>query len=108
MSELQKVVSDAHAWLAVQPAPPHGSDTWYGFNNLRRFLDAIEVDPSRVGLERACHALGWHISDQYDGYQELPTIAAFNDRVRRIAKAMEWEEYKAGPNYHPLSPPGSK
>lgn len=86
--ELQDVLADARAWLAVQPQPSHGSATWYGFNNLRSFLAQIEGDPSPLGLERACHALGWHISDQYGAYDELPIIAAYNDRVRRIGRGM--------------------
>ncbi|MET0272119.1 MAG: hypothetical protein ABW360_03930 [Phenylobacterium sp.] len=57
--------------------------------NLRHFLDQIETDPSRSGLDRACHALSWHISDQYGAYDELPVIAGFNDRVRKIARAIE-------------------
>lgn len=88
LPELQGVLADARAWLAVQPQPPDGSATWYGLNNLRSFLAQIESDPSRPGLERACHALGWHISDQYGAYDELPVIAAYNDRVRRIARGM--------------------
>jgi len=32
--------------------------------------------------------LGWHISDQYGAYDELPVIASFKERVRRIARAM--------------------
>jgi hypothetical protein len=88
LSDLLNVVSEARAWLAAQPTSSQGSATWYGLNNLRNFLDRIEADQSRLGLERACHALGWHVSDQWGAYEELPTIAGFNDRVRRIARAM--------------------
>lgn len=72
-------------------------------NNLRKFIATLEADSSSSGLERACHALGWHISDQYGAYEELPMIAAFNDRVGRVAKEMKWEEFKSGPDYKPLS-----
>ena len=85
-SDLQCVIRDARDWLANQPEPVKDSATWYGFNNLRAFLSQIEADHSPLGLERACHALGWHISDQYGLYSELPTIANFNDRVRLIAR----------------------
>ena len=47
---------------------------------------------SASGLERACHALGWHISDQYGAYEELPAISQFNELVRGIAKAMRRSE----------------
>lgn len=103
LSDLQSVLAEARDWLAAQPTPAEGSGTWYGFNNFRNFLREIAADPSRQGMERACHALGRHISDQYGAYEELPTIAAFNDRVRRIVKDMEWDEFKAGPNYRPLT-----
>ena len=102
MSDLRKVLIDARDWLAAQPVPVSGSATWYGFNNLRTFLNQIEADPSPSNLERACHALGRHISDQYGTYKELPTIASLNDKVRRIAKAQTWQDYKAGPDYKPL------
>jgi len=88
MSDLDAVISDAQRWLAAQPEPQQGSSTWYGFNNFRSFLTALEEDPSVSGLERACHALGWHISDQYGCYDELLDISQFNDRVRLIAKAI--------------------
>lgn len=88
MSDLNAVLSDAQSWLDRQPNPPEGSATWSGFNNLRTFVASLEADPSASGIERACLALGWHISDQYGSYEELSTIAQFNDRVRRIAKAM--------------------
>jgi len=89
LSDLQNVLSDAREWLAAQPTSPEGSATWYGLNNLRDFLVRIEADASRAALERACHALRWHISDQYGAYEELSIIAGFNDRVRRIASAMK-------------------
>ena len=88
MSDLQEVLSDARRWLAAQPAQQEASASWYGYNNLRTFIASLEDDPSALGLERACQALGWHTSDQYGAYEELPVIAEFNDRVRRIAKAM--------------------
>lgn len=88
MSDLSAVLTDAHEWLAAQPTPSRGSATWTGFNNLRTFLALIEQDSSRRGLERACLGLGWHISDQYGAYDELPVIASFKERVRRIARAM--------------------
>ena len=102
MSDLQNVLNEARAWLAAQPTPVSGSALWYGINNLGAFLREIEADPSHQSLERATSALGRHISDQYGAYEELPTIAAFNDRVRRIAKDLAWQEYKAGPDYKPL------
>ena len=71
---------------ASQPAPEHGSATWYGFNNFRDFLKRIQEDSSKEGLERACHALSWHISGQYGSYDELPIIAAYAARVRRISR----------------------
>lgn len=92
MGELDKVISDARNWLDRQPIPPKGSATWYGFNNLRTFVASLEADPSASGIERACLALGWHVSDQYGAYQELPTIAQFNNRARRIAIAMRRTE----------------
>ncbi|MBB3871216.1 hypothetical protein GGR11_000730 [Brevundimonas mediterranea] len=76
----------------MQPEPQEGSATWYGFNNLRKLVASLEADPSAPSLERACHALGWHVSDQYGAYEELPTIAHFNDRVRQIAKEMRRAE----------------
>jgi hypothetical protein len=91
LSDLQEVLSEARQWLSAQAAPSQGAATWYGFNNFRDFLARIEADPSKSGLDRACHALGWHISDQYGAYDELPVIAGFNDRVRRIAQAMSNE-----------------
>jgi hypothetical protein len=87
VSDLEQVLSEAREWLAAQSEPTHGSATWYGLNNLRSFITQVEADPSPTGLERACHALSWHISDQYDAYTELRDIAAFNDRVRRVARA---------------------
>jgi hypothetical protein len=80
LPDLHTVIIDARGWLKSQPIPVSGSATWYGFNSLRAFLSQIETDPSPHNLERACHALGRHISDQYGAYEELPTIAAFNDR----------------------------
>ena len=88
MGDLNAVLTDARSWLDAQPEPQDGSAAWYGFNNLRKFVASLEADPSASGLERACHALGWHVSDQYGAYDELQTIAHFNDRVRQIAKAM--------------------
>lgn len=92
MSDLDAVLSDARSWLGQQPIPPEGSAIWYGFNNLRTFVASLEADPSASGIERACRVLGWHISDQYGAYEELPAIAQFNDRVRRIAIAMRRAE----------------
>lgn len=103
MSDLQSILAEAREWLAAQPAPAHQSATWSGLNNLRAFLDQIEADPSRSGLERACHALGWHISDQYGAYDELPSVAVFHNRVRGLAKELEWQEFKASPSYKPLT-----
>lgn len=88
MSDLDDVLTDARHWLAAQPEPQEGSASWYGFNNLRTLIAALEADASACGLERACHALSWHIGDQYGAYEALPIIAQFNDRVRRISKAM--------------------
>lgn len=92
MGDLTAVVADARSWLDGQPEPHEGSAAWYGFNNLRNFVSSLEADPSAFGLERACHALGWHMSDQYGAYEELSAIAEFNDRVRRIAVAMRRAE----------------
>ncbi|RYG86590.1 MAG: hypothetical protein EON59_09615 [Alphaproteobacteria bacterium] len=88
MGDLNAVLSDVRGWLDRQPEPQEGSAAWYGFNNLRNFVSSLEADPSASGLERACHALGWHISDQYGAYEELPAIAQFNDRVKAIAAGM--------------------
>lgn len=92
MGNLDVVLADAKGWLAAQPAPKEGSAAWYGFNNFRQFIGSLDADPSVSALEQACHALGWHISDQYGAYEELPTIAQFNERVRRIAKAIRRAE----------------
>lgn len=92
MDDLKAVLFDARSWLDMQPEPQEGSATWYGFNNLRKLVASLEADPSAPSLERACHALGWHVSDQYGAYEELPTIAHFNDRVRQIAKEMRRAE----------------
>jgi hypothetical protein len=102
LSDLKNVLTEAREWLAFQPAPLRGSATWYGLNRLEVFLNQIEADPSRQSLESAIHALNQHISDQYGAYDELPTIATFNNRVRRIAKGLAWQEYRAGPDYNPL------
>ena len=88
MDDLDAVLGDAKGWLAAQPEPQEGSATWYGFRNFRQFIASLDTDRSVLDLEKACYALGWHISDQYGTYDELRTIALFNDRVRRIAKAM--------------------
>lgn len=88
MSHLEAVISEARDWLAAQPEPQVGSAAWYGFNNFRRFIASLEADPSASSLERACHTLGWHISDQYGAYDELATISQFNERVRWIAKGI--------------------
>lgn len=88
MSDLDQVLADARQWLSARPEPQEGSASWYGFNNLRTFITSLEAEASATGLERACHALGWHLSDQYGAYEELPIIAQFNERVRRISKAM--------------------
>ncbi|MEG3148187.1 hypothetical protein U1839_26360 [Sphingomonas sp. RT2P30] len=92
MDNLDAVMGDAKGWLAAQPDPEEGSAAWYGFQNFRQFIASLDNDPSTLDLEQACYALGWHISDHYGTYDELPTIALFNDRVRRITKAMLWRE----------------
>ena len=92
MGDLNVVLADANGWLAAQPAPKEGSAAWYGFNNFRQFIASLDADSSVYSLERACHVLGWHISDQYGAYEELPTIAQFNERVRRIAKEIRQAE----------------
>lgn len=104
VSELNMALADAHRWLDDHAEASEGSPLWYGINNLRRFLAEVEADHSALGIERACHALGHHIVDQYDVYEELSAISTFNDRVRCVGKQMKWEEYKAGPNYRPLTP----
>jgi len=92
MGDLNAVVADAQRWLTAQPEPQEGSATWYGFNNFRSFIASLEADPSASGLDRACHALGWHISDQYGAFDELIAISQFNERVRRIAKSIRRAE----------------
>jgi hypothetical protein len=101
VSELEAILDDARAWLVGQETPADGSAAWYGFNNLRTFLDQIEADRTADGLERACHALGWHISDQYGAYEELSVIAAFNDRVRQIARKFRWARSGSPPSAEP-------
>ncbi|MFC0202716.1 hypothetical protein [Novosphingobium soli] len=86
MNDVNAVLAEAKCWLAEQPNALEGSATWYGFNNFRKFIASIDADPSPSGIERACHALGWHIGDQWGGYDELPIIAQFNDRFRQISK----------------------
>jgi len=88
MSDLNVVLADARDWLAAQPEPKEGSAAWYGFNNFRQFINPLDADPSASGLERARQGLGRHISDQYGAYNELRTIAQFNERVKGIAKAI--------------------
>lgn len=87
-ADLHELLSDARDWLEEQAQPQEESASWYGLNNFRAFIASLETDPTASGIERACHALGWHLSDQYGAYKELPEIAQFNDRARQIAKAM--------------------
>jgi hypothetical protein len=88
VNDLNVAIADAKEWLAAQPKPQEGTATWYGFNNFRSFIASLEADASASNLEQTCHALGWHISDQYGAYNELTMIAEFNERVRQISKAM--------------------
>jgi hypothetical protein len=92
MNDLNDILVDAQRWLAAQPEPARGSATWCGFNNFRRFIASLQADSSAFGIERACHTLGWHISDQYGAYDELIAISQFNERVRQVGRAIRRRE----------------
>lgn len=88
--ELNSALADARIWLEKQPDVEHGSAHWCALNNFKAFLADISANPSAEGIDRACHALNWHIADQFEwSAQYCKEITFFCESIRRIGKAIE-------------------
>jgi hypothetical protein len=88
--ELNTALANARNWLEKEPSAEQGSAHWYALNNFRRFLADIDADPSAEGIARACHALNWHIADQFEwSAQYCKEISFFCESIRLIGKAVE-------------------
>jgi diketogulonate reductase-like aldo/keto reductase len=66
----------------------HGANVDRAAQLVNSFIDAIESEPNANGLNKASHALSWHIADQFEPLPQSLEISNLSSNARRIAKAM--------------------
>lgn len=84
---INALLEESKAWLASQPDAVPQTAYWYALGNFTSFVGGIEADPSAHGIERAVHALRYHINDQFEWSEPYcKAITEFCNRADRVRK----------------------
>ena len=88
-AQIEILISDARQLADALKDAPKDSDEWFARNNLLTFAAMIEERKDAISLERASHALGYWLTDQYDLKSSLTkTVSAMAERARNMAKGI--------------------
>ena len=66
----------------------HGANSDRAAQLVNAFIAAIESEPNASGLNKAAHALSWHLADQLEPLPHSLEISKLPSHARRIAKAL--------------------
>ncbi|HEU4601212.1 MAG TPA: hypothetical protein VFS24_04550 [Steroidobacteraceae bacterium] len=89
-THLLDLLREARQWLESQPVAERGTAEWYAVNNLRSFIEGIESQPDEVGVQKAVHALRFHIADQFEWSADYcKSISSFCERADRIRREVK-------------------
>jgi len=100
-SQISVLLEEAKIWLSSQGFAAPQSAAWYALGNFRAFIEAIERQPTEPSIEKAIHALRYHIVDQYDWSADYcKSISNFCDRADQIRRGMKRKAESKGLTSH--------
>ena len=89
ISQLNLLIKEAKEFIANNEGSEPQSNKWYAIGNFRKFINSIESIQKPEEMEKAIHALRYHISDQFEWSKDYcKAISDYCEKVDAIRKGM--------------------